>query len=231
MVNQDNQQILYETPEVEASGPTDLVAMRDHLVMAILPHVMFDGWTNKALDQAAQDVGCDPLLAERLFPQGARDLVAHFVTLSDRLMIEDAKALDLEGLGDKMLVMRILDARFTRWGPYREAVKRALGVLALPNNLPLAAKLSWGTADAIWLAAGKAVHDFSWYTRRASLAAVYGATVLAWLSDPTPDLSDTRAFLNRRLDAVGSAIKLRKRLQSTIQSAIIPDKIRQRLLG
>lgn len=231
MANQDNQQILYETPEVEASVPPDLLTTRDHLIMAILPHVMFDGWTKRALDQAAMDAGCDPLLAERLFPQGARDLVAHFVTLSDRLMIEDAKALNLDGRGDKMLVMKILDARFTRWAPYREAVKRAMGVLALPNNLPLAAKLSWGTADAIWVAAGKAVHDFSWYTRRASLAAVYGATALAWLSDPTPDLADTRAFLSRRLDGVGDAIKFRKRLQSTLQSAIIPDKIRQRLFG
>jgi ubiquinone biosynthesis protein COQ9 len=227
MTNTENQQNLIENAPSSAGDGPDLRLTRDRLIVALLPHVMFDGWTGRALSQAAQEIGCDPLLAERLFPQGARDMVAHFVDLSDRLTVEDAKALTLEGLSDKARLLKVLDLHFARWAPYREAVKRALGVLAMPNNLALAAKASWSTADAIWLAAGKSVHDFSWYTRRASLAAVYGATVLVWLGDPTPDLSDTHAFLARRMDDVGAAIKFRKR----IQSAIIPDRIRHRLFG
>ncbi len=224
MSDQENQQ---NSAEISRDESHDLGLTRDRLIVAILSHVMFDGWTEKALTAAAQDIGCDPLLAERLFPDGARDMVAHFVTLSDRLTIEDAKDLRLNGLGDKVRLLRVFYQRFARWAPYREAVKRALGVLALPNNLALAAKLSWGTADAVWVAAGKSVHDFSWYTRRASLAAVYGATVLVWLNDPTPDLSDTHSFLSRRLDDVGAAIKFRKR----VGQAILPDRIRHRLFG
>lgn len=224
MVMPENQQNFIES---SPSGGGDLSLTRDRLIVALLPHVMFDGWSAKALTAAAQEIGCDPLLAERLFPEGARDMVAHFVTLSDRLTLEDSKDLHLDGLGDKVRLLRVLDQRFARWAPYREAVKRALGVLALPNNLALAAKLSWGTVDAVWVAAGKSVHDFSWYTRRASLAAVYGATVLVWLNDPTPELSDTHTFLSHRLDDVGAVIKFRKR----VGQAILPDRIRHRLFG
>ena len=41
--------------------------------------------------------------------------------------------------------------------------------------------------------------DFSYYTKRASLAAILGAATLYWLDDRSPDFADTDAFVERRL--------------------------------
>ena len=50
-----------------------------------------------------------------------------------------------------------------------------------------------------WSDAGNTDTGFSFYTRRATLAAVYSATLLAWLADNSGDMGKTVAFLDRRL--------------------------------
>jgi ubiquinone biosynthesis protein COQ9 len=55
------------------------------------------------------------------------------------------------------------------------------------------------TADSMWAAAGDTSADLSWYTRRATLSGVYGATLAFWLQDDEPGFPATRAFLDRRL--------------------------------
>ena len=60
------------------------------------------------------------------------------------------------------------------------AVADALGrAVAASGFVPLSACTA-RTVDAIWHAAGDRSADFSWYTKRAILAAVYTATVLYW---------------------------------------------------
>jgi hypothetical protein len=53
-----------------------------------------------------------------------------------------------------------------------------VGVLAWPGNAALAARCIGRTIDALWHAAGDRAADFSWYTKRATLAGVYAATPL-----------------------------------------------------
>ena len=67
---------------------------------------------------------------------------------------------------------------------HKEAARRAASFLALPHNAPLGAKLMMRTVDAMWRAAGDRSSDFSWYTKRAILAGVYGATFAYWLTRP-----------------------------------------------
>ena len=60
-------------------------------------------------------------------------------------------------------------------------------VCSITNINPVAAN----TVDAIWYAAGDSATDFNFYTKRGLLAAVYGATMLYWLDDRSPDCTDT----------------------------------------
>lgn len=92
-----------------------------------------------------------------------------------------------------------MELRLAAAAPHKRALRRAFGLLALPWNAGLALRLTARTADAMWHAAGDASADFSWYTRRASLGAVYGATVTYWLRDDDPDIADALGFLDRRL--------------------------------
>lgn len=196
---------------MQNNHPTDLNALRDQLVMAALPHVVFDGWTDATLTAAAVELGLDPTMPARLFGGGVADAVAHLVRMADRQMIAAASEIDLAPLGDRAKLAAVIMLRLDHWLPHREAIRRAVGLMALPRNLVLSTALTWGTVDAIWTASGKRSHDISWYTRRATLAAVYAATLLIWLDDQSESSAETRAFLMRRLDEVTGLIKLRHR--------------------
>ena len=84
----------------------------------------------------------------------------------------------------------------------REAIRRALAILAMPQNALLAAKIGWRSADAMWRLAGDTATDFNHYTKRMTLGAVYASTLLVWLDDESAGFADTAAFLDRRIDNV-----------------------------
>jgi ubiquinone biosynthesis protein COQ9 len=86
--------------------------------------------------------------------------------------------------------------------PYREALRRALAVLAMPQNALAAGRLAWRGADRIWRVAGDTATDYNHYSKRAILIGVYGTTTLVFLDDETEDLVTTRAFLDRRIGDV-----------------------------
>uniref|UniRef100_UPI0018EF28EE COQ9 family protein n=1 Tax=Paracoccus binzhouensis TaxID=2796149 RepID=UPI0018EF28EE len=84
----------------------------------------------------------------------------------------------------------------------REMARAGAALLALPQNATLGARLLWETADTIWEALGDRSEDVNWYSKRATLSAVYGATALYWLGDDSPEQEATRDFLDRRIDGV-----------------------------
>jgi len=190
----------------------DLDAIRDRLVLALPPHAAFDGWSWRSLAAAAADEGLAATMPARLFPKGGIDAVAHFVRLGDRLMPAEMEAADLTALRVPERLAVAVEARLRHWADHREAARRALALLALPGNLPLAARLAWGTADALWRGAGDRSHDFAWYTRRSTLAAIWSATVLYWLEDTSEGGVGTMAFLRRRLADAGRLTKARKEM-------------------
>lgn len=200
----------------------DFQDIRDRLILAALPHAVFDGWGTKTLTLAALDLDLDTSLAERAFMGGAVEAVVHFADLGDRLMVADCAGIDFAQLGTAARVRTLIKARLTRWAPHREALRRGLSLLALPVNAAAAAKATARTVDCIWRAAGDQSHDFSWYTKRATLAAVYGATLMYWLDDPSEDCADTWAFLDRRLADVGRVTKARKGVEKWLSSLPLP---------
>jgi ubiquinone biosynthesis protein COQ9 len=102
-------------------------------------------------------------------------------------------------------------------GPAREAVRRALAILAMPQNLPLALRISWRSADLMWRIAGDTSTDFNHYTKRMTLGAVYGSTLLVWLDDKSEGWIETGAFLDRRIDNVMKFEKLKAEWRSSAE--------------
>ena len=75
------------------------------------------------------------------------------------------------------------------------------------------ARAIWNTCDQIWTALGDSSDDVNWYTKRATLAGVYSATVLFWLGDDSPDHQNTWAFLDRRIDDVMQIEKVKGQMR------------------
>ena len=171
------------------------------LLLAVRP---FPGWHLAGLIAAA---GPD---ADLLFPGGQLDLIEAYCDLADRRMEAGAAEFDMSALRVPARVRAVVALRLAQNRPHKDAVRRAVGVLARPGNLGLAARCTARTVDAIWHAAGDASVDFSWYTKRAILAGVYGTTLLYWLRDASEDDAATLAFLDRRLADVGRIGRLRR---------------------
>ena len=197
---------------------------RAALIEAMVPNVPFDGWSRLALRSAARRVGLSAGEALALFPNGAAELVACFSRWADGRMLDRIEAMVPEPSHISDRVALAIATRLEIIAPWREAVRRALSVLALPRNAPLGLRLLYETVDGIWYAVGDRATDFSFYTKRATLVAIYAATLFYWLEDGSSDFSDTRAFLKRRLAGVVSMGKARRRFETALEH--LPNLLR-----
>ncbi|WP_417458799.1 COQ9 family protein [Kordiimonas sp.] len=193
--------------------------LRLPLMEAMTDHVAFDGWTETALRRAAEDVGVTPEVAELAFPRGAIEVLELHLEDADAVL---AKALAERDLASMKIRDRITVAIRTRLElnmGEQEVIKRGLATLALPQHMALGSKALWRTADVMWRAAGDTSTDHNWYTKRATLSAVYSAVLLYWLNDSSEDCADTWAFLDHRIENVMAIEKAKFQVREACKNA------------
>ena len=178
------------------------------LLEAALPHVPFDGWSETTLRAAIADSGVAEGLARALFPRGGIDLAVAYHRQGDARLRDALAISDLAALRFRERVAHAVRLRLELVED-RELVRRGSTLFALPQHAAEGAKLIWGTADAIWDSLGDTTRDLNWYSKRATLSAVYGSTVLYWLGDDSLDHQATWAFLDRRIEDVMQIEKLK----------------------
>lgn len=184
---------------------------RDRLIDAALGHVIFEGMGAQAIAEAAREVGMSDDLARVYLPRGGADLAAEYHRRGDAALREWLAQTAMQGA----FRQRVIDAVMQRLAiSDREMARAGAAVLALPQNVGLGAKLVWGTADAIWIGLGDTAQDVNWYSKRATLSAIYAATVLYWLGDDSADFAATREFLQRRVDGLMRFEKIKGRLHA-----------------
>lgn len=191
-------------------------ALKDRVLEAALLHAAFDGWSRRTLVNAAADVGLDAATARRLFPQAGDSLLAWLDDWADRKMLEAVAGQDLQRLPVRRRIAQLARARLELLAPHREAMRRAAVAHGLPNNAAESGRALWRTVDRMWQAAGLAGdpnEGFSYWSRRASLAAVLVATFLYWLEDQSEGSADTWAFLDRRIEDVMRVGRARSQLE------------------
>ena len=171
------------------------------LLEAIMPHVVFDGWSQASFDCAVADLNMDPSLAALLAPRGAVDLAIayHRQGDADMLVVYEAASTKNLKIREKITLAVRLRLEVIK---NKEAVRRGSALFALPLLVADGAKLIWGTSDNIWLVLGDTSEDVNWYSKRATLSAVYAATLLFWLGDDSPSYEKTWSFLDRRIENV-----------------------------
>ena len=182
--------------------PSPLEQIRQRLALAVGENAVFDGWTRAAVDTAADQLGIERAQAQLAVPKDQAGKIDLYIRGVDRALEDWFTPERLEGLKIREKIRSIVWKRLEIMAPAREAIRRALSILAMPQNLPTGLKASWRTADVMWRIAGDTSTDFNHYTKRMTLGAVYGSTLLAWLDDRTESLSETAGFLDRRIDDV-----------------------------
>ena len=182
--------------------PADDAALKAKLLEAALKHVVFDGFTDKALKRAAEETGIDKPALTRLFPDGPFSLVEAFSHAADAAMEKHLAAMDLKAMKIRARIAAAVMARIEAVRPHKEAARRAAAFLTLPPHATLGAKLVWRTVDAMWRAVGDTSTDFNFYTKRGILGAVYSATLMRWFTDTSADEHETTKFLSQRIENV-----------------------------
>lgn len=206
-------------------------AAKAAILDAALGHVPFDGWSEATFRAALADSGVAPPLGRALFPRGAVDLALAYHQRGDALMAERLRAADLGAMRYRDRVAYAIRTRL-EMAEDKELVRRGTTLFALPTHAADGARAIWGTADAIWNALGDTSTDVNWYTKRATLSAVYASTVLYWLGDDSPGHEATWDFLDRRIGDVMQIEKAKATLrENPLAKAILagPMKIMEKV--
>jgi ubiquinone biosynthesis protein COQ9 len=185
---------------------------RDQLLEAALVHVPFDGWSRRSLFAGARDLGVEPGLVRRLFPRGGDDLLAQLERWADRRMLAQVEVDALAAMRIRERIGTLVRARLEALAPHREAMRRAVAARLLPGNAMAGCASLWRTVDLMWSVAGDKADDYSYYTKRSLLAAVWTSTFLFWLEDRSDSMRDSWAFLDRRIGDVMQIGALRARI-------------------
>ena len=209
--------------------PSPLEQLRRRLALAVGENAVFDGWTRKAVDSAAAQLGVDPVQARLAFPKSQPAMIDCFIQEVDRALEASFTAERLGAMKIRERIRALVWRRLEIMGEAREAVRRGLAILAMPQNVPLALRISWRSADLMWRLAGDTSTDFNHYTKRMTLGAVYASTLLAWLDDQSEGWADTAAFLDRRIDNVMSFEKWKAGWRGSSERRLSPSRFLGRL--
>ncbi|KRA81373.1 COQ9 family protein [Altererythrobacter sp. Root672] len=188
----------------------------DELRLDLAPEIarlaVFDGWGDQALEQAAASAGVDPAVARLAFPGGAMDMIAAWIASTDAKMQAAFADGHLTGLKIRDRIRTLLQFRLDAVAGQEEALRRALAIQAMPQNLARTMKLGWNSADQMWRLAGDTATDYNHYTKRGLLAGIYTATLAVFLDDTSEGKAETRAFLDRRIEGVMKFEKAKARV-------------------
>lgn len=184
---------------------------KDRILDAAVAHVPFDGWSETTFRTAVVDSGVADGVARALFPRGGVDLALAYHARGDAEMVTRLAAMDLGALRFRDRIAKAVRTRLELAD--KELVRRGTTLFSLPQHAADGARAIWGTTDKIWTALGDTSTDLNWYTKRGTLTAVYGSTVLYWLGDGSLDHQASWDFLDRRIDQVMKFEKLKASLR------------------
>ncbi|KAI8365645.1 COQ9-domain-containing protein [Choanephora cucurbitarum] len=184
-------------------SPTQPKDPRVELLEATLPFVQKHGWSMESMMQGARSLGY-PSVAHGIFSGGEAGLIdVHLAVQRENFVKqikEKAEQGELEGLTMNEKIKLLTSMRLELNKPYIKQWPEALAIMARPSNVPMSLKHLGDIVDDIWYYAGDRSPDFNWYTKRASLAAVYSATDIFMTQDLSPNYIETERFLSRKLD-------------------------------
>lgn len=209
--------------------PASLADLRLKLAPAIAGAAAFDGWSEAAVRDAAVTEGVDPDAALFAFSGGAMDMIEAWVRSIDAAMQAALPAEQIAALKIRERIRTLVQFRLDAIAHQKEALRRALSIMAMPQNAGRALAIGWHSADAMWRLAGDTATDYNHYTKRMTLGSIYAATLAVYVNDTSEGHGDTRAFLDRRIEGIMKFEKAKARLLRPREEHFSPVRLLGRL--
>ncbi len=179
-----------------------LTELRLKLAPALAEAAVFDGWSAAAIEAAAASAHVDPRIAALAFSDGAMAMIAAWIGSVDAAMEAEFTVDALATMPIRERIRRLVTFRLEVIAGREEALRRAMSIMAMPQNAAAALRLGWASADAMWRLAGDTAADYNHYTKRTLLGSIYAATLAVFANDESEGKAETRAFLDRRIAGV-----------------------------
>lgn len=189
--------------------------LRLALAPAIAESAIFDGWSKAALEHAAESHNVDIDVARLAYPGGAMDMIEAWIETVDAAMVQALPEEKLAQMKIRERIRALVQFRLGRVAGAKEALRRALAVMAQPQNAPRALQIGWRSADIMWRLAGDRATDYNHYTKRAILASIYAATLAVFVDDESDGAQATSEFLDRRIEGVMRFEKFKAKFAGT----------------
>ena len=214
-----------------------LAELRLALAPALAQAAVFDGWGHAAMRTAAAAQGHDPDMAELAFASSGMPLamtlpmtmISAWVARIDADMALALPAELLAKLPVRERIRRLVQFRLDAVSGLDEALRRALAIMVMPQNVPASLRLGWRSADVMWRLAGDVSADYNHYTKRTILAGIYAATLQVFAYDNSPNKAEARAFLDRRIAGVMQFEKTKARVLARPDLMFSPARFLGRL--
>lgn len=207
--------------------------LRIALAPAIADAAVFDGWTALAVENAAASEGVDPEVARFAFKADGTSLpmtlISAWIAAIDRAMGEALPMDALAPLKIRERIRRLVQFRLDAVAGQQEALRRALAIMAMPQNAAQALRLGWASGDAMWRLAGDTASDYNHYTKRMTLGALYASTLAVFAQDESEGFADTKAFLERRIENVMQFEKVKAQFLKPDAERFSPARLLGRL--
>lgn len=178
----------------------------DELRLALAPQLaraaVFDGWSKAGVASAAEAIGADQDVAQLAFSGDPMAMIAAWIETIDAAMVAELPPEKLAAMKIRERIAALVGSRLEAMAGLEEALRRALAIMAMPQNAARALRMGWHSADTMWRLAGDDATDYNHYTKRAILAGIYSATLAVFVDDESEGKAETYAFLDRRIAGV-----------------------------
>jgi ubiquinone biosynthesis protein COQ9 len=209
--------------------PESLADLRQVLAGDIAAAAAFDGWSEVAVRDAAALHGIDPDTAVFAFADGPLAMIEAWIRGIDVQMAAALPAEQLASLKIRERIRRLVQFRLDAVAPHKEALRRAMAIMARPRNVVRTTRIGWASADAMWRLAGDTATDYNHYTKRLTLASIYAATLAVFVNDTSEGHADTQAFLDRRIEGIMKFERTKARLLRVDGEHFSPARLLGRL--
>jgi hypothetical protein len=180
--------------------------MKNKAFEACLAVIEREGWKAFSFSKASQESTIPLHVFHEQFSSPS-DVMIHLFQIIDQEILKNLES--FEGLSPKDTLFDILISRFEVSQPYKPVLRRFWGdwMMVPAEAPPLACQ---GFSSMAWMleAAGLESRGLKGFMRIQGLMTLYLLTIKIWLTDDSPDLGKTMAFLDKGLLKLERAARL-----------------------
>ena len=170
-------------------------------------YIIKDGWSKNLFKNLLSDKIMRADLTY-LFPNGYLDLLEVSLNELNKSLENKVKKINIINFPMSTRMKKILFERLEILNKEKIFFRKTFNHLILPQNAKIMKKILYNSVDNMWYLAGDNSTDFSFYTKRLTLAAIYTNALVIFFNK---DVEQAKINIERNLNKISHIPKLKKR--------------------